>query len=70
MISPGRWLAAAVAAVSLAACSADQEPEMLPVDDQTTATTSQVLQPCPPGGPDDTTPAAGCLDEDGTVQRP
>lgn len=70
MISPARWLAAAVAAASLTACSADQEPEMVPVEDPKTATTSQVLQPCPPGGPDASTPAAGCLDEDRTVQRP
>ena len=70
MTTPGRWLAAAVAVAALSACSADQEPEMVPVDDQTTATTSQPLQPCPPGGPDASTPAAGCLGEDGTVLRP
>ena len=70
MTAPGRWLAAVVAAAALVACSADQEPEMVPVDDQTTATTSQLLQPCPPGGPDATTPAAGCLGEDGAVLRP
>ena len=28
------------------------------------------LQPCPDGGPDATTPPAGCLDADGNVVRP
>jgi|GEM_PF-4857261 uncharacterized lipoprotein len=65
-----RGLAAALAVAALAACASDQEPELVPADDSTTATTSQALAPCPPGGPDATTPGAGCLDEDGTVLRP
>lgn len=65
-----RGLAVACAVGALAACAADQEPELVPADDSTTATTSQALAPCPPGGPDATTPAAGCLAEDGTVLRP
>ncbi len=60
----------ALAVVALAACAADQEPELVPADGSTPSTTSQTLEPCPPGGPDATTPAAGCLDEDGAVQRP
>lgn len=59
-----------VAALAVAACS-DQDPGLDPSltpggDDAPPAT----LGPCPPGGPDDTTPAAGCLDDDGTVLRP
>lgn len=67
---PPRWAAAVLALGALAACSADQEPELVPADGSTSITTSQALGPCPPGGPDATTPPAGCLDEDGTVQRP
>lgn len=67
----GRWLAGLVAATALVACSADQEPGLDPSDGSTSSiTTSRVLAPCPPGGPDGTTPPAGCLAEDGTVQRP
>lgn len=65
-----RGLAVALAAAAVAGCAADQEPELVPADGSTTVTTSQALGPCPPGGPDATTPAAGCLDEDGVVQRP
>jgi len=65
-----RALVALAAVAALAACSADQEPEIVPTDEGTTATTSHPLDACPPGGPDATTPPAGCLAEDGSVQRP
>lgn len=63
----------AVAIVALvlltAACSEDQDPGIAPGGPDGTNTTSQGLQPCPPGGqPDATTAPAGCLDEDGVVQ--
>lgn len=57
---------ALVGAVS--ACGSDQDPGVTP--GSTTggpSTTSHVLGPCPAGGPDATTPAAGCLDPDGKV---
>jgi len=52
------------------ACSSGQDPGLSPSTDGGPTTTSQTLHPCPPGGPDATTPAAGCLDADGTVVRP
>lgn len=67
-----RLLGAAVLAVALgaAACS-DQDPGLDPATDGPGTTAPRVtFGPCPPGGPDDTTPAAGCLDDDGTVLRP
>lgn len=64
----GGVVAALVLAVSVAACSSGQEPELVPSDDGPT-TTSRMLEACPPGGPDETTPPAGCLDDDGHVQR-
>jgi hypothetical protein len=67
---PLRWAGAVLALGALVACSADQEPELVPDGGSTSITTSRALGPCPPGGPDATTPPAGCLDEDGTVQRP
>lgn len=56
----------------VAACSPgqDQDPGVAPSNAPGPSTTSQVLQPCPPDGPDATTPAAGCLDPDGIVVRP
>lgn len=61
-----------VAAALLVAtgCSSGQDPGLTPSTDQGPTTTSQTLLPCPAGGPDATTPAAGCLDDDGTVLRP
>ncbi len=53
-----------------AACSSGQDPGITPTTDPGPTTTSQTLQPCPDGGPDASTPAAGCLDEDGGVLRP
>jgi hypothetical protein len=52
------------------ACSSGQDPGLSPGTGQGPTTTSHTLQRCPPGGPDATTPAAGCLDADGTVVRP
>jgi hypothetical protein len=53
-----------------AGCAAGQDPEITPGTGAGPSTTSHGLQPCPPGGPDATTPPAGCLDADGEVQRP
>jgi hypothetical protein len=51
-----------------AACGSEQDPGVTP--GSTTGgptTTSHLLSACPAGGPDATTPAAGCLDADGKV---
>jgi len=53
-----------------AACSSGQDPGISPGTGSGPSTTSRTLQPCPDGGPDSTTPPAGCLDEDGNVLRP
>lgn len=53
---------------AVAACGSGQDPGVTPGN--TTggpSTTSHLLGPCPAGGPDATTPAAGCLDADGKV---
>ncbi len=63
-----RRLAAALLLV--AACSSGQDPGITPTSGTGPSTTSRMLEPCPPGGPDATTPPAGCLDEDGNVLRP
>lgn len=52
----------------LAACEADQDPGLDPGTGP--AVTSDTLPECPRGGPDATTPDAGCIADDGTVQRP
>jgi len=68
-----RWrhlLAALAIGVAVSGCGQDQDPDVIPVDPDAPSTTSRTLERCPPGGPDETTPAAGCLDEDGTVLRP
>lgn len=61
-----------VAAIVLTgACASEQDPGVPASPDASgPSTTSRVLEPCPPGGPDATTPSAGCLDEDGAVVRP
>jgi predicted small secreted protein len=68
-----RWGAAAVVAVALllAGCETGQDPglDTGPGADAP-ATTSDTLPDCPPGGPDATTPDAGCIDGDGAVVRP
>ncbi len=62
---------AVVVFVVAAACSSSQDPGISPSTiDGGPSTTSHTLVACPPGGPDATTPPAGCLDEDGRVVRP
>jgi hypothetical protein len=58
------------ALILLTGCSAGQDPGLTPTSDLGPSTTSRTLAACPPGGPDATTPAAGCLDDDGAVLRP
>ena len=66
-----RVLAAVFVFGALVACS-DQDPglQQIEVPDDVTNTTSNTLPPCPDGGPDATTPDAGCLDADGSVRQP
>lgn len=64
-----RGFVAMVAMVMMVGCGTDQDPGLDPRPDAP-ATTSVTLAPCPSGGPDATTPAAGCLDPDGAVVRP
>lgn len=64
----GRILAAGALALA-AACAADQDPEIAPPTDGP-VTTSRALPACPADGPDPSTTPAGCVAEDGTVQRP
>jgi hypothetical protein len=62
------FVAVLALAAGTAACGSDQDPGVTPGD--TTggpSTTSHLLSQCPAGGPDATTPAAGCLDPDGKV---
>ena len=54
--------------VTGAACSGDQDPGLEP--QERPAQTSDTLGRCPDGGPDATTPPAGCLDPDGRVVHP
>ena len=56
--------------VAVGSCSSGQDPGISPGTTSGPGTTSRTLQPCPDGGPDATTPPAGCLDEDGNVLRP
>jgi hypothetical protein len=65
-----RTVVAAIAlVVGVAACGSDQDPGFTPPTDDGPSTTSHTLGACPPGGPDATTPPAGCLDADGNVQH-
>jgi uncharacterized lipoprotein len=66
----GRRLAAALVVLVLAGCESDQDPGLDTSGGQGTDRTSDTLGACPPDGPDETTPDAGCLDPDGSVQRP
>jgi hypothetical protein len=60
-----------VTTAAVGACGSGQEPGMTVDDDgDRPSTTSRLLEPCPAGGPDGTTPAAGCLGPDGVVRRP
>jgi len=63
-------LTAVLALALLAACESDQDPGLDPGLVDGPAPSSDTLPDCPPGGPDATTPAAGCLDEGGAVRRP
>ena len=56
--------------VAAAACASGQDPGLTPSTESGPTTTSHTLQPCPDGGPDATTPPAGCVDPDGNVVRP
>lgn len=63
---------ATAAVVWLGACSDEQDPgfdQQVDVDGGTRPQ-SETLEPCPDGGPDASTPAAGCLGPDGSVLRP
>ena len=71
----GRALAAAAVGLLLtvgaAACGNDQNPGLdQPSGSGGPTTTGYYLRPCPPGGPDATTPAAGCTDAQGRVVHP
>lgn len=59
-----------VALAAVAACASGQDPGITPSTAGGSVTTSRALQPCPAGGPDATTPAAGCIGKDGAVLRP
>ncbi len=64
-----RAFAGLLVTAALGACSSGQDPGIAPESSDGTVTTSRTLERCPPGGPDATTPAAGCLDENGVVVR-
>ena len=65
-----RTLLALVLVMGSAGCASGQDPEIAPSTDGGPGTTSNLLPPCPAGGPDATTPAAGCIGDDGKVVRP
>lgn len=65
-----RCLAAVVLVLGVAACESDQDPGLDTRPAGGTVETSDTLGACPPDGPDETTPPAGCLGPDGAVQRP
>lgn len=63
-----RALLVAVVIALAGACGAEQDPGVPPsAGGGAPSTTSRLLEPCPPGGPDATTPSAGCLGPDGAV---
>ena len=65
-----RSVAAALAiALTLFGCTDSQDPGLDPGSGEP-GTTSNTLGQCPPGGPDATTPSAGCIGDDGQVLRP
>jgi hypothetical protein len=64
-----RAAAALFLLAAVAGCSDGQDPGLQPSGDQP-ATTSNTLGQCPAGGPDATTPPAGCIGTDGQVLRP
>jgi len=65
-----RRAVALAALLAAAACSSGQDPGLVQTTVPGTVTTSRLLAPCPAGGPDATTPPAGCLDPDGNVVQP
>jgi hypothetical protein len=67
-----RALSVAALVLALAACGKNQDPGVVPSGGTTggPTTTSHLVTPCPPGGPDATTPAVGCLDKDGNLVHP
>lgn len=67
---PAKLLGALALALGvLVGCSDGQDPGLAP-DTGGPRETSDTLGRCPPGGPDVTTPPAGCIDAEGRVQRP
>jgi hypothetical protein len=65
-----RQLAAIAVVVAVAAgCVNAQDPGLEP-GSNAPASTSDTLGRCPQGGPDGTTPPAGCVGDDGRVLRP
>lgn len=65
-----RRLAALLLALAAAGCESAQDPGLDPSLTDGPAPTSDTLPDCPAGGPDATTPDAGCLGPDGAVLRP
>jgi hypothetical protein len=59
-----------VALLAASACTEDDPPALDLDGVDVPVTTSDTLGTCPAGGPDATTPPAGCLSPDGQVQRP
>jgi hypothetical protein len=66
-----RVAAASLLVVALAACSSGQDPGLEESPSGSTGSTDapQLLEPCPPGGPDESTPPAGCVDDEGNVRH-
>ncbi len=58
------------AALMMAGCADTQDPGLVDTPGDDPGTTSNTLGQCPAGGPDSTTPSAGCIDDDGQVVRP
>lgn len=65
-----RWIVATTLMLALVACESGQDPGLAPAGVEGTDRTSDTLGACPASGPDATTPDAGCLGPDGSVQRP
>jgi len=59
-----------VAGAVLGGCESTQDPVLDPGLTDGPAPTSDTLPDCPAGGPDATTPDAGCVGADGAVVRP
>lgn len=64
-----RWGAAVVVVLGasiVAGCNSGQDPGVTPASSGP-STTSRLVGPCPDGGPDETTPPVGCLDDEGNL---